>query len=314
MKKLILSTLALSLLFISCEDNEGTSDNNPSASSSEIKMNALVKSTTLRSGPINGNFTTDFPIGVYAYNSAWKAGSTNVINNDNATVAGAAGHSITFGSGPYYYPSDGATITFFAFSPQATETTAALAGTSPVVTHTITGQEDVMWATSTGHKIGSASAVNPVMNFQHILTQLQFVFKSDATYPATGNTVVSLTVKAQPTRVNMVVGTGVCTFASNADMPVFTATTLPAGVNIATAGVNANSPVMTSAAGSYLFDIVIKPASGAANVTYSNVPLTLTTVAGSAHQITFTFFETSVIASATVANWIAGTGGSVSVL
>lgn len=311
MEKLIIPSLALSLLFISC-----TNDNDiiPENSSSEIKMNATVQTTTLRSGPINGNFTTDFPIGIYAYNSAWKAGSTNVINNDNATVAGAAGHSITFDGGPYYYPSDGTTVSFFAFSPQATETTAATTGTSPVVTHTITGQQDVMWASATGSKSGSAAAVNPIINFQHVLTQLQFIFKSDITYPATGNTVVSLTVKAQPTLVRMVVGTGVCTFATNADMPVFTATTLPAGVNIATAGTNANSPIMTSAAASYLFDIVIKPASGAPNVTYSNVPLTLTTVAGSAHQITFTFFETVVTATSTVANWIAGTGGSVSVL
>lgn len=311
MKKLILTSLALSLLFSSCTDDN---DNIPENNSSEIKMNATVKSTTVRSGPINGNFTEDFPIGVYAYNSAWKAGSTNVINNDNSTVAGAASHDITFDSGPYYYPSDGTTVSFFAFAPQATETTAATAGTSPIVTHTITGKQDVMWASATGYKSGSADAVHPQLNFQHVLTQLQFIFKSDATYPATGNTVVSLTVKAQPTLVNMVVGTGVCTFATNADMPAFTATTLPSGVNIATAGTNANSPIMTSAASSYLFDIVVKPATGAPNVTYSNVSLTLTTVAGSAHQITFTFSETVVTATATVANWIAGTGGAVSVL
>lgn len=308
MEKFILSSLALSLLLISCDDDNDIQKD----TSSEIKMNANVQ--TVRSGPINSNFSTDFPIGVYAYNSDWKAGNTNVINNDNATVAGAAGHTITFGSGPYYYPSDGTTIYFFAFAPQAPQTTAATAGTSPVVTHTITGQEDVMWASSTGYKAGSDAAVNPVMNFQHALTQLQFVFKSDATYPATGNTVVSLTVKSQPTLVNMVVGTGACTFATNADMPVFTITTLPAGVNIATAGTNANSPIMTRAASSYLFDIVVAPASGAPNVTYSNVPLTLTTTAGSAHLITFTFFQTAVTATATVANWITGTGGSVSVL
>ncbi len=311
MNKLIFSSLALSLLLVSCKDDD---NNTPVDKSNEIKMNASVKAVTLRSGPVNENFSTSLPIGIYAYNAAWKAGSTNVINNDNATVSGDAGHAITFGSGSYYYPSDGTTVYFFAFSPQAPQTTAAGAGTSPVVTHTITGQEDVMWASATGYKIGSAAAVNPVTNFQHVLTQLQFAFKSGTTYPATGNTVVSLTVKSQPTLVNMVVGTGICTFATNVDMPAFTATSLPAGVNITTTGTNANSPVMTSAAASYLFDIVIKPAGGASNVTYSNVPLTLTTVAGSAHLITFTFSLTAVTATATVADWATGAGGSVSVL
>lgn len=311
MKNLILSAFAL-LFIVSCDSNDN--DSNPEQGSNKINLKATVESGSLtKAGPINSNFTTDFPIGIYAYNTAWLSGtSANTINNDQATVAGATGHAITFGSGPYYYPSDGSNLHFFAFAPRATETTPAGAGTSPVVTHTITGQEDVMWASATGQKIGSAAASNPILAFNHKLTQLQFTFKSDATYPATGNKVTSLTVNAQPSTVVMNVETGVCTFSGSAAMQALSTTNQTAGINITTAGTNANSPVMTSPNTSYTLNISVLI--GSTTVNYTNIPVTLTTLASNAHMITLTFTATAVTATATVAPWVTGTGGNVSVL
>ncbi|WP_165026389.1 fimbrillin family protein [Dysgonomonas sp. ZJ279] len=318
MRRVTLSLFAVfSLFLIGCSDDDGTETDlgrSRDPSSSIISLKAEVQSSTeVKAGPINSSFSTDFPIGIYAYKSAWLAGSVNVINNDSATVAGAAGHNITFAHGPYYYPADGTTLNFFAFSPQAAESTAAGAGTSPVVTHTITGQEDVMWTSSTGSKVGSAPATAPVLNFAHKLTQLQFTFQSDTTYPASGNSVTSLTVNAQPNTVLMNVETGVCTFSGSMAMQALSTANQSSGIGITTAGANANSPVMTNAGTSYSLTIIVKPA-GSPAVTYTNVPVTLTTTAGSAHMITLKFTETAVTATATVAAWVTGTGGNVTVL
>lgn len=314
MKKLILGLFSLSVLTGCSSDCDESSDQSKDAY--KINIKAAVQTTNIvKAGPINSGFTADFPVGIYAYNGSWKAGTTaNIINNDLATVLGAAGHAVTFASGPYYYPSDGSSLEFFAFAPQGTEITAAAAGASPVVTHAMTGQEDIMWASSSGHKSGSSAAVHPVLNFQHQLTQLQFTFKSDATYPASGNSVVSLTVNGQPNLATMTVGTGACVFSGNAAMQTLSTANQTSGIGITTAGTNANSPLLTAPAASFSLTIIVKPAGGGANVTYTNVPVTLTALKGNAHMITLNFTATAVAASATVADWATGTGGNVSVL
>lgn len=307
---------SLAFQFTGCSEDCDSSDG---VDNNQISLRAAVQTLSTRAslGPLNSNFTTDFPIGVYANNSTWKAGTTaNVINNDLATVAGAAGHIVTFGGGPYYYPVDGSTLNFFAYAPQGTEATPAGAGTAPFVNIPITGQDDVMWCTATGSKNGSNAPQAPVLNFQHRLTQLQFTFKSDATYPASGSVVTSLLVKAQPNVVNMNIGTGVCTYSGSADMQALSTANQTSGIAITSAGTNANSPVVTApatGATAYALTIVVKPAGSSSNVTY-NANVNITTVIGSAHMITLTFTGTAVTATATVADWVIGTGGSVSVL
>ncbi len=314
MKKFTFGLFTLLFLASCASDSDDPSDT--SKDSYKINIQASVQSTNLvKAGPINSGFTTDFPIGIYAYNGAWKSGATaNVINNDQATVLGAVGHAVTFASGPYYYPSDGTPLEFFAFAPQGTETIAAGVGTSPVVTHAMTGQEDIMWASSSGHKSGSSAAVHPTLSFQHQLAQLQFTFKSDATYPASGNSVVSLTVNTQPNLATMTVGTGACVFSGSAAMQALSTANQTSGIGITTAGTSANSPIMTAPASSFSITIIVKPAGGGSNVTYTSIPVALTALKGNAHLVTLTFTATSVTASATVADWITGTGGNVSVL
>lgn len=308
MKKVIMC-LAMSSVLVAC-DIEENGVGPRIYDSREIRINAVVQDAR---APINSGFSTDFPIGIYARGSAWLAGtSANVINNDNSTVSGSAGHAVTFGSGPYYYPADGSTVNFYAFAPQGTEKTAAAAGASPVVTINMTGQEDVMWASSTGSKVGSAPATNPVFSFAHKLTQLQFTFVAGTAFPTTSK-VVSLTINAQPSSADMNVESGTCTFSGSAAMQALSTANQSAGIAItATPGTNANSPIMTNVAVGatpYSATIVVKPASGS-NVTYTNVPITVTPVIGSAHMITLTFSETAITATASVADWVTGGNGS----
>lgn len=311
MKNILFSLLVVPLFLYGCsDDNENCTLSDPD----EIQLQAIVESPVLRSGlgPLNSGFTTNFPIGVYAYNTAWQAGSSaNVINNDAATVSGSAGHSVTFGGGPYYYPENGSTLHFFAYAPYGTETTAAGAGTSPYVNIPITGKDDVMWSTATGYKNGTA----PNLNFQHMLTQLQFTFKADAAYQS-GSVVTSLLVKAQPNSVNMNVGTGACTYSGSADMQALSSGDQVSGISISSAGTNANSPVITapaSGASAYVLSITVKPGGSSLTVTY-DVNVNLTSVVGSAHMITLTFTRTAITATATVSNWLTGDTSDITVL
>lgn len=314
MKKLLLGALALTFFLGSCSD-----DDSPRSirKSSEIIINGAVASSSLRAafnGPIDATFSLDFPIGIYSKKGAWTAGSTNWINNDNATVAGAGGHAITFASGPYYYPTDGATLDFYAFAPQGVESTAAAVATSPEVTITLDGHQDIMWASSTGSKVGSAAPTPPVLNFTHNLVQLQFTFKSGTGYPASGNKVTSLVIKAQPTTAVMTVETGVCVFSGSADMQALSAANQLAGIGITSAGANALSPVMTKpvagSTGTFIADITVQPAGGGSPVTYAGVSIDVASSAGEARMITLTFNATAITASASVAAWVSATGGT----
>lgn len=311
MKKLLCGIFSLILLASCSNDDDDARSASKEKAVIQLNCDVLTAMTRVGLGPINSGFSTAFPIGIYANDGAWLAGATaNWINNDNATVSGTGPHPVTFGSGPYYYPTDGSTLNFYAFAPQAVESTPAGAGSSPIVTHTIDGTQDVMWSTATGYKIGSAAAVPPVLTFAHKLTQLQFTFVSGTGYPASANKVVSLLLKAQPTTAAMNVATGGCTFSGSADMQALSAANQTAGISIVTAGTNANSPLMTNTAASYTMDIVVK--AGAGNVTYTGVPVTVTSAIGSAHMITITFSSTAITATATVTNWATGSTGSAS--
>lgn len=273
MKKYLIFLLIASFFgLLSCnKEDDGRLDYNR-----QIKLQASVEPTLVirNTGPITSAFTTDFPIGVFAHNGSWLAGaSANVINNDTAVVAGAGAHNITFGDGPYFYPSDGSYITFFAFAPRGTVVTPPGAGTPPMVNISITGRTDVLWATNRGRKVGSAPAENPVLNFAHKLTQLQFTFKSASTgYPAAGNRVVSLKVMAQPNVVAMNVENGTYTSSGNTDMEALSQVNQTNGIEITLAGNNANSPIMTvpvDTSIAYNLTVVVRPQGSATTVSYT---------------------------------------------
>lgn len=295
----------------------------------EIRPNVSVAGTTAEAvsaynGPINSSFTADFPIGVYAYDTTlgWKAGASNsstpgtpnLINNDPATVSASAGHPVSFGTGPYYFPSGGENVSFYAYAPYGTETTPATNGGAPSVTIALDGGQDVMYATATGNKSGSAAATQPSFRFTHKLAQLQFTFKSGTNYPASGNSVTSLRVKAQPSSLVMNMGTGSVITSGSADIQALSVANQTSGIVITSAGTNANSPVMTTAASgatAYLLDITVKTGSGG-TVNYTNVPVSMTSAAGSAHMITVTFTQAAANPTVSAGTWNTVSGGTVS--
>lgn len=310
----ISSSLAVVILtfgFFGCNSGDDGLDVNDS---NEIRLTAGVKSLSLRSslGPLDKDFTVDFPIGIYAYNVAWKAGATNLISNKNATVKGTASHDVTFeNSTVYYYPTDGLIVEFRAFAPQGTESAAATAGTAPKVNIVINGHDDVMFAKATGFKAGSAPASNPVLNFDHLLTQLRFTLKTDQTYTSTVAKVVSLKLKQQPSIVTLDVEEGDITFGSTnlIDMEAITANSQ---TGIGSVAVDTRSPLMTRPGASYSLEVVVQPdpADAAKTVTY-DATITADGSTGVANMITLTFTAKGITATATVADWITGDGGSV---
>lgn len=301
----------LTLGLFGCSSDDGVDVND----SNEIKLTAGVKKLSLRSsslGPLDNNFTVDFPIGIYAYNVAWKADATNLINNDNATVKGDAPHDVTFeNSTNYYYPTNGSIVQFRAFAPQGTESTPATAGTAPKVDIVINGHDDVMFAKATGFKNGSEPVSNPVLNFGHLLTQLRFTLQTDASYTSTVAKVVSLKIKEQPSIVTLDVEDGSVTFSPTnlIDMEAITASSQTA---IGSVAVDTRSPLMTKPASSYLLEVVVQtdPIDATKTVTY-DATITVVGDEGVSNMITLTFTAKGITATATVAAWVVGDGGSV---
>lgn len=305
-----LAAVILTFGFFGCSsDDDGIDVNDSNA----IKLTAGVNSISLRNslGPLNSNFSVDFPIGIYAYNVDWKAGSTNLINNNNATVSGTSPHDVAFGSSAiYYYPTDGSTVHFRAFAPQGLESTPAAVGVAPKVDITITGHDDVMFASATGFKQGSEDASIPQLNFAHLLTQLQFSLKTDASYASTVAKVVSLKIKQQPSVVTLDVGAGTITFGSTLiDMEAITTASQTA---LGSTTLNAQSPLIIRPATSYLLSVEVQPDpdDDDTTVTY-DATITLDAITGRAHMVTLTFTAHGISATATVADWVTGTGGSV---
>lgn len=306
-----LAAVILTFGFFGCNSSDDVLDVNDS---NEIRLTGGVKSNVLRNslGPLDNDFAVDFPIGIYAYNVDWKAGATNLINNDNATVKGDVLHNVVFeNSTVYYYPTDGSTVEFRAFAPQGTESTAATVGTAPKIDIVINGHDDVMFAKATGFKKGSDPASNPILNFEHLLTQLQFTLKTDATYTSTVAKIVSLKIKQQPSIVTLDVETGTVTFSSS-DLINMEAITATSETALGSVGVDMRSPLMTQSATSYLLTAIVQPdpADDTKTVTY-DATITVDGLIGVANMITLTFTAKGITATATVANWIAGAGGSV---
>lgn len=314
MNKKLLSILGMSLLVLaSCNKEDNNSGIVDVDGKSEIQMTAGVTSVGTK-GPINSNFNTNFPIGIYAKDGAWTPGSTNWINDAAGTVLGFGAHAILFSGGPYYYPTDGSTLDFYAFAPFALESTPAGAGVSPKVSYTITGDEDVMWAKGTGYKPSSGPAHHPVLDFEHKLTQLNFELKSGLGYPTSGNKVVSIKVRNQPTTVVMTVQTGHCAFSGSADMQALSPAEMITGFEITGAGNCIDAPVMTQPKlgilgyHTYSLDIEVKPSSGP-NVTYTNVPVDVIAAEGYANKICIVFNGSIICATACVDDWRNGLGG-----
>lgn len=291
MKKFMYLAMLAALISgcLSDDENEcGPSTNDPPV---EIKLSAGVFDIKTRA-PVNSgqsitaNFVATSTAGNY---------SSNLWNATGSFTASAPGAPNSFSFTPkQYYPTNGNTVYIKGYYPTGT-----LAGNIASFSET-DGSNDVMiTAEVSGSKTTNGALA---FTFNHLLTQLQFTFVAGAGFPATGKTVTSINIKNQQTPASLNINDS--TFTYN-----------PAGFTLtgsfaitATPGTKAAVyPMVKTGATSVVLGII------ADGVTYPDVTVSLTTVKGSAHNITLTFTPKEITATAVVTEWVTGGTGSATI-
>lgn len=296
MKKILLAVTA-ALAITSCSQNEDEviiNNDNPV----EINLNGGVEATTVSRAAINKG---DALSGIqFVRVDGNDIGTLEDFSNVTIIGAMAAGGTITF-SPVQYYPSNGSTnANILGFYPAATSIAAGVA------TMTITGDEDVLYASAV-----SGSKETPIatpLSFQHKLTQFKFVVKRDATSTDADIANVAVTIKDANSIFKMSLVDGAL---SDWGTPIPTinaitnATATTAGTS-ETVGFmlepNLTSLVLTvSATGYDPSDVTITGTDGGKFEM------------GKAYTITLTFKGKSITPSGAIAEWTTGTGGAADI-
>lgn len=148
MKKQILLMTAAVLTITSCSKDESTEVNNGQAIDFRVAMETRATETTTAN-------ITNFLV------TAINASNSNFFTDQAFTKAGSY-----FTSNPaYYWPNDGSNLSFFAYSPSATDLGATISITSASKTMTnfspaaaIASQKDFITASATGSKANESTA------------------------------------------------------------------------------------------------------------------------------------------------------------
>lgn len=231
-------------------------------------------------------------------------------------------------AGQYYYPlDDAAGVKFCAYHPYAAEGTsganfviAPAVGQAPVLNFTLTGSEDVMYATPAMGWRDKTDATT--LTFHHILTQLTFVL-IDEEKNFEGKTVNGISIQDANTSAKMNIETGeVSDWGTPAAVSVpdsqgvaFTADAVPADENTPAKGQAIGSAVMLQP-GQTSFKVTVE----IDGTKYENItirpksPATAFEV-GKSYKITLTFKQkTEIGVGAAVTPWELGGEGFAEVL
>lgn len=296
MKKILLAVTAV-LAITGCSQNEDEiviNNNNPV----EINLNGGVEATTVSRAPINkGEALSGIQ---FVRVDGESIGALTDLSSIKITGDMAAGGAITF-TPTQYYPSNGSTkANILGFYPAATSITAGVA------TMTITGAEDVLYATPV-----SGSKETPItssLSFQHKLTQFKFVVKRDAASTDADIANVAVAIKDAKSVFKMSLadgelsdwGTPISTI-----QPITNATATTAGTSETTGFMlepNLASLILTVSATGY----------DSADVTISGTDGGKFEM-GKAYTITLTFKGKSITPSGEIAEWTAGTSGGADI-
>ena len=166
MKKQILLMTAAVLTITSCSKDESTEVNNGQAIDFRVAMETRATETTTAN-------ITNFLV------TAINAGNSNFFTDQAFTKTGSY-----FTSNPaYYWPNDGSNLSFFAYSPSATDLGATISITSASKTMTnfspaaaIASQKDFITASATGSKANESTGV--ALTFAHRLAQIEIKAKN----------------------------------------------------------------------------------------------------------------------------------------
>lgn len=289
MKKLMIVAIAVAMALWGCSSEEDDCvDPQPSNDNVEIKLNAGIPGMQTRA-PVNTNdnitasFVASATTGDYTTN-AWTS---------NVTFVASPTPTSALSFDPVrYYPVDNSSIYIKGYYPAG-----SLSGKT-VTYSTPDGTKDVM---ITGQATGTKASTTPLaFTFSHLLTQLQFKFVSGNGYPALGNSVTKIVVKAQKipatldlNDASMTYTTGDVTF--NGTYPI-----------TSSGAVAIDCPMVKSG------ESVVLSITTSDSVIYPDATITLTTETGKAHMITLTFTPKEITATASVTAWVIGGTGSSS--
>ena len=300
MKKMIFSLLAIAAMTSCTTTSEDEIDPNAPV---EIKLQASVDNTPTiigrSEGAVDGLKTqiTDVAlVHLDGTNPSWNM----VAEADVLTTSIAATSGEISLSPKLYFPADGSNANFIGYHPKSAGKLA-----TGIITFTTTGKEgqiDIMYAGLTsGNKTTEYGCITP--KFSHKLSQLKFKFVKDESYSAEAK-IKELKINGTKLPVSMALTDGTITYGTEATpITVFTNKTYDIdGTELADiVMVEPDATTITA-------DIVITIDS--IDTTITNVPITLTTVAGSAHIITLTFKQKEVSGKAEVGEWTPGATGS----
>ena len=232
----------------------------------------------------------------------------------NVAVNSGAGSALSFATSQYY-PANGDKVYFYAYSPANGTYTAGSGSTAPMVSWTITGQQDIMWA-----KVDQGIAKNPVpanqpqpnFAFIHLLKQVKFKIVKDNTFEDNIK-LTSLKIIGAKTVASLALNTGTLSWNSATDdLTAYNDNTGQAITGTATAVGTDGSPVMFEPGTSFKVRAV------AGGVTYADVTVTLggsnAGQAGVSHEVTLTFKRNAIVPTATITDWSKGTAGNADVL
>ncbi len=293
MKKMILSLLAIAAMTSCTTTSEDEIDPNAPV---EIKLGASILETIARSAGDNIP-EAGFDFSLYAYTDAWGATSNGYSDITNIATKAAKSGAITIGDGitTYYYPTNDTEVKFYGYAPRIENPTTG-DKVAPTLTWSITGTEDITYATATS-KRSTASTNVPNLNFKHLLTKLNFkVDKVNAGFPA-DITLTSITINGAKTNATLDITTGRLTFNDITGNLSATITGTP------TIADNAELGSIMLAPGSTSYSITVVTTSG----TYDNITISIdnskTFDAGSQYDILLTFSPKQMSGTAEMTDW-----------
>lgn len=290
MKKLMFAAIACAIALMGCSSEDDCTTDDPQISEPpvEIKLSAGVPELLTRA-PVNTNdnitasFVASTTSGDYTAN-AWVSTATFVAS-PTPTAA------LSFSPARYYSADGTSAIYIKGYYPAG-----SISGKT--VTYSGSGMEDVM---ITAQATGTKATSTPLsFTFNHLLTQLQFQFKSGPGYPASGNNVTKIVIKSQKTPATLILNDASLTYATN-DL------TLNGTYPITTAGATAaDCPMVKSG------EAIVLSVTTSDGVVYPDATISLTTQTGSAHLITLTLTPKEITSTVSVTAWVTGGGGSSS--
>lgn len=312
--------LCTATVLASCsKDDSGTAflpDTTPSAIVPTAGMNISAAPSgraALPEGPIEGTtFPTStenvFAVTAYKGEAAPNSDYSKAYFSNEAVNSDADG-KLSFATKQYYYPADAQKLYFYAYSPVSTTGyTPGTNTTAPTTAWTLTGKEDLMYASVTKGiaKAGAETQQSqPNFTFKHLLKQVRFKLVKGTGF---GDNIsaerISITNCKTTASLNLITGTLDFTGeTSTLSLPRTEGSTtyLIAGSEAAT---EIDDCILCEPGADLAIEVEAQGIIYKTNVTLSGASGVTAGGAGISHLVTLTFIGTSIKPDATIVDWV----------